>query len=126
MIPASLERLGKNHVIDRNHIQDTDDTGLYTQFRIQKCAYLAQCLGLGTNCKYTQYAHGPYTRELADAYDDNISPDGNELPQDFDQERKEAVLRVHSWGRVWLYPCAQSYPSIPIHAWQAKGVQVQV
>ena len=102
MLPTFLEWLDENHVIDRKHIQDTDDTGFYTRFRIQKCVYLAQCLGLGTNYKHTQYVHGPYSRDLADDYYGDISPDGKELPKDFDQERRETVLRAHSWGLAWL------------------------
>lgn len=101
MLPTFLEWLDKNRVIDRKHIQDTNDTGFYTRSRIQKCLYLAQCLGLGTDYKYTQYVYGPYSQELTDDYDD-ISSDGKELPQDFDQKQREMVLRAHSWGLAWL------------------------
>ena len=103
MLQAFLKWLNENYVIDQNHIQSNDDTGFYTRFRIQKCMYMAQCLGLGTNYKYKQYVHGPYSQDLTAEYYkyDPSAVTAEHLPSDFDK-MGDIVLRAHSRGLAWM------------------------
>lgn len=103
MLPAFLKWLNDHYVIDQTYIKSKDDTGFYTRFRIQKCMYMAQCLGLGTDYRYSQYVHGPYSQDLtAECY--NYDPDAatiKQLPQNF-KEIGDVVLRAHSRGLAWM------------------------
>lgn len=103
MLPAFLKWLNDNYVIDHTHIKSKDDTGFYTRFRIQKCMYMAQCLGLGTDYRYKQYVHGPYSQDLTVEYYD-YDPKAvivKQLPPNFD-EIGNVVLRAHSRGLAWM------------------------
>lgn len=103
MLPAFLKWLNDKYVIDHHHIRSKDDTGFYTRFRIQKCMYMAQHLGLGTGYRYSQYVHGPYSKDLTDEYydyDPGAEPT-ERLPPDFDKIG-DVVLRAHSRGLAWM------------------------
>ena len=103
MLQAFLKWLNENYVIDHDHIKSDDDTGFYTRFRIQKCMYMSQCLGLGTNYHYRQYVYGPYSQDLSDEcykYDPKATIT-ERLPPDFDEIGK-VVLRAHSRGLAWM------------------------
>lgn len=103
MLPAFLKWLNENYVIDHQCIRDKDDTGFYTRFRIQKCMYMAQHLGLGTDYNYKQYVYGPYSQDLAAEYYgyDPQATVTEQLPPDFDEIRN-VVLRAHSRGLAWM------------------------
>lgn len=103
MLPAFLEWLHKNYVIDRYCIMHKDDTGFHIRFRIQKCVYMAQRLGLGTDYNYGKYVYGPYSRDLTRAYYDYdpAAPIEEPLPPDFDQIG-DVVLRAYSKGFGWM------------------------
>lgn len=103
MLPAFLKWLNDNYVIDHHHIKSKDDTGFYTRFRIQKCMYLAQLLGLGTDYHYRQYVYGPYSQDLMTEYY-NYDPGAattEHLPPGFDKTG-DVVLRAHSRGLAWM------------------------
>ena len=103
MLPAFLKWLNDNYVIDHNCIKNKDDTGFYTRFRIQKCVYLAQILGLCTGYNYRQYVYGPYSQDLMTgyySYDPEAAITEN-LPPRFD-EIGDVVLRAHSRGLAWM------------------------
>ena len=103
MLLAFLKWLNDNYVIDHHRIKSDDDTGFYTRFRIQKCMYMAQCLGLGTDYHYRQYVYGPYSQDLTTEYY-NYDPEAvtaEQLPPDFD-EIGSIVLRAHSRGLAWM------------------------
>ena len=103
MLPAFLKWLHEKYVIDCHCIKDKDGTGFHTRFRIQKCVYMAQRLGLGTGYNYENYVYGPYSRELTRAYYDYdpTAPIDEPLPPDFEQIG-DVVLRAHSKGYTWL------------------------
>ena len=103
MLPAFLKWLNDNYVIDHHCIKDKNDTGFYTRFRIQKCMYMAQCLGLGTDYTYEQYVYGPYSSDLTAEYF-NHDPGAaitEHLPPNF-AEIGNVVLRAHSRGLAWM------------------------
>ena len=103
MLPAFLKWLHEKYVIDHHCIKNKDDTGFHVRFRIQRCVYLAQRLGLRTDYKYKQYKDGPHSPELKDAcygYDPE-APIDEPLPPDFDRIG-EVVLRAHSKGYAWM------------------------
>ncbi len=103
MLPAFLKWLHEKYVIDCHCIKDKDGTGFHTRFRIQKCVYMAQRLGLGTGYNYENYVYGPYSRELTRAYYDYdpTAPIDEPLPPDFEQIG-DVVLRAHSKGFGWM------------------------
>ena len=103
MLSAFLKWLDENNVIDCRVITDKNDTGFDTRFRIQKCMYLAQYLGLGTDYNYKQFAHGPYSHDLTIKYYayDPEAPIDEPLPPNFDRIGN-VVLRAHAKGWSWM------------------------
>ena len=84
-----------------SNITKDDEDGFNTRFRIQKCMFVAQHLGLGKKYRYNLYLHGPYSPLLSQDYykaaNDEIADDGAD--PNFD---RDAVLEIMANEDDWL------------------------
>lgn len=101
MILPFLEWMEKEGLASPSSITKDDEDGFNTRFRIQKCVFVAQHLGLGKKYRYNLYLHGPYSpllsRDYYKAANGEIA-DGGADP-DFD---RNAVLEIMSNEDDWL------------------------
>ena len=73
MITAFLKWMADEKLVNLDDITKDNDDGFRARFRVQKCMYLAQQLGLESEYRYSSYLHGPYSPSLAYAYYENAS-----------------------------------------------------
>lgn len=97
-----LEWMEKEGLADPSSITKDDNGGFHTRFRIQKCVFVAQHLGLDRTYQYNLYLHGPYSPSLSQDYykaaNNEIGVDDGAGP-DFD---REAVLEIMGNNDDWL------------------------
>lgn len=93
MLKSFLKWMSDNNLVNLDDIAKDDDDGFKARFNIQKCVFVAQHFGLGTNYLYNRYKHGPYSPSLTKDYyafaEDGLEDDGLEVNYD-----KEACLDV--------------------------------
>lgn len=70
MITQFLRWMSDEGLINPDDITKDNPDGFHTRFRIQKCMFVAQHLGLYAGYEYTKYRYGPYSPSLADDYYD--------------------------------------------------------
>ena len=102
MIVAFLEWMRTEGLIDPSNITKDDNIGFDTRFRIQKCMFMAQHLGLGDTYKYDMYLHGPYSPTLSQDYYDVICSEvtnDDHTSLDFD---RDSVLDIMARSDDWL------------------------
>lgn len=58
----------KEKLMNPSNITKQDQDGFNARFRIQKCVFVAQCLGLNTGYGFNRYKHGPYSPALTKDY----------------------------------------------------------
>ena len=71
-LESFLKWMKDEKLVNLDDITKKDDNGFEARFRVQKCMYMAQQLGLESNYRYNSYLHGPYSTSLADAYYKNV------------------------------------------------------
>lgn len=99
-----LEWMEKEGLADPSNITKDDNDGFNTRFRIQKCVFVAQHLGLDRTYRYNLYLHGPYSPSLSQDYykaanGEIVNDNGGGADLNFDQE---AVLKIMGNGDDWL------------------------
>ena len=102
MIVPFLEWMEKECLVDPSSITNDDNNGFNARFRIQKCVFVAQHLGLDKTYRYNLYLHGPYSPSLSQDYYKAANGeigDGGGVGLDFD---REAVLEIMGNGDDWL------------------------
>ena len=101
VIVPFLEWMEKEGLVSRSSITKDDSGGFDARFRIQKCVFVAQYLGLDRTYRYNLYLHGPYSPSLSQDYykaaNGEVDDGGTNL--DFD---REAVLEIMGKGNDWL------------------------
>lgn len=102
MIVPFLEWMEKEGLADPSNITKDDNDGFNTRFRIQKCVFVAQHLGLDRTYRYNLYLHGPYSLLLSQDYYKAANGEiGDKGGADLDFDR-EAVLEIMGNGDDWL------------------------
>ena len=61
MLASFLKWMSDKDLVNLDNITNDNDDGFKTRFKIQKCVFMAQHLGLETNYKYERYVYGPYS-----------------------------------------------------------------
>ena len=65
MLARFLRWMAGENLVNLNDIAKNDGYGFRARFRIQKCVFVAQHLGLDMGYSYGRYRHGPYSPGLA-------------------------------------------------------------
>lgn len=103
MLESFLKWMEKEGLADPSNITKDDNDGFNTRFRIQKCVFVAQRLGLDRTYRYNLYLHGPYSPSLSQDYykaaNGEIGDDDGGADLEFD---REAVLKIMGNGDDWL------------------------
>lgn len=103
MLASFLKWMSDKDLVNLDNITNDNDDGFKARFKIQKCVFMAQHLGLETNFKYERYVYGPYSTKLTHEYYD--------LPADKIQKagtgglpegRMEEWLNVMRHDKNWL------------------------
>ncbi|MXY61635.1 MAG: hypothetical protein F4Y82_05955 [Cenarchaeum sp. SB0665_bin_23] len=68
MIAQFLRWMSDEGLVNLDDITKNNLDGFHTRFRIQKCMFIAQHLGLDAGYSYNRYKHGPYSPTLAKDY----------------------------------------------------------
>lgn len=104
-----LNWMHKEDLIDTNNITEDSSGGFKSRFRIQKCMFIAQHLGLEKKYEYKRYLRGPYSAQLANDYYDlaniSISQDDDNLNSEF--KRSECLKIMNRYDKdddnnAWL------------------------
>lgn len=81
MLAQFLKWMADEKLVNLDNITKNDNDGFRARFRIQKCAFMAQQLGLDMGYSFNSYKHGPYSPTLAQDYyklkDKESRPDQN-------------------------------------------------
>lgn len=103
MIVPLLKWMEKEGLANPSNITKDDKDGFNTRFRIQKCVFVAQHLGLDKTYQYNLYLHGPYSPSLSQDYykaaNGEVGDGDDGADPDFD---REAVLGIMGNGDDWL------------------------
>ena len=68
MLAQFLKWMADENLVNLDDVTKNDDDGFRARFRIQKCVFVAQHLGLGMGYSYSSYKHGPYSPKLTQSY----------------------------------------------------------
>ena len=81
MLAQFLKWMEDEKLVSLDNITKNDNDGFRSRFRIQKCVFMAQQLGLDMDYSFNSYKHGPYSPALTQDYykltDKEIRPDHN-------------------------------------------------
>lgn len=68
MLAQFLKWMADKNLVSLDDITRNDDDGFRARFRIQKCVFMAQQLGLDMGYSFNSYKHGPYSPALTQDY----------------------------------------------------------